>query len=681
MSFSFDDFRLPKSTPHFIFRTSKPGKFGSFIDHKWEEVTAIRKAMLEELEDEFRQGIERGSEELRVDLAVVLRALDKKEEAIEELEKAESRKDRHAYYPLGRLYLEQEDLSSGEDNEGTTLSAITGYLQKAIQLDPDNIPAHFFLGKALKELIQQESNDQIIEAFDTYLKAGSPLGFEDVAQEFLNSQNPKLQLKANLKEAKDDLESEELADAIKLLEKVIEIEEEERFYEKYAEDNWNELEEKEKEEAEMAGRDLVEALFFLGQAYERAGNLPKAIDAYRRAKKIKVSFLGLNKAFSEALSNFYKNWDLVEDGIQAFAELHASVPIKSENEAARKELIGKKEHLQLIRSVIGGNSNSWVQTYYSNTVGEVPEEDDQYLFRMDVSPSGEEILVSQEEGRKLLIINSVGKEIAAFEPQPSTILAAKFSPDGSLILISLRDKTIKLLNRGGKEIIELTGHTDPVACLAFSPDGTLMLTGSGDTADGGSDNIVRLFNMEGTLIQVFEGYGNQISALSFSPDQSNILVASIDGKVHIFKVDGKLLNELDTEGKTVTSASFSPDGSRVLTTGTDGYVAIWTKLGKEYISHPLEEINISEDIFFGAFSSDAQKLIVTTEIGQMFILDTKGNVKETILTPEGPFTYASFIDQDEKVVGVNSFGYAYIWESPKAQWRRLVAYGQEQLKK
>ena len=670
----------PKRIPHFVFKTFKPGRFGSFIDPKWEEVAAIKKAMLEELEDEFRQGIERGSEELRVDLAVVLRALDKKEEAIEELEKAESRKDRHAYYPLGRMYLEHGALRSGEDNDGTTLSAITGYLQKAIQLDPDNIPAHFFLGKALKELIQQESNEKIIEVFETYLQADAPLGFEEEAQSFLNSQNPKLQLKANLKEAKEELENEELADAIKLLEKVIEIEEEERFYGEYAEGDWNELEKREREAAETAGRDLVEALFFLGQAYERVGNLSKALEAYRRAKTIKVNFLGLEQAFGETLWDFYKDTSMLSEGIQAFHDRYSAITEDSENKQEKKALQKRKEELLLIRNVIGGVSDTWIETFASSSIVDVEGDfNTQVLCRMDVSPDGKEILLKAEDSHDLLLADLEGIPQVELKGHKDIILCAAYSPDGSLILSSSKDKTVRLWNREGQEVMKLTGHEEAVSCLAFSADGNFMLTASGDTDSQGDDYKVRLYDSQGNLLQTMAGFEDQISSVAFSPDQASILTASVDGKVCLWDLEGQLQHKLDVGDNAITSATFSPDGVHILLTGTDHYLALWKDRGGKWEPNIFNKV--AENTYHGTFSSDGKRMLITTEIGKMLLLSLQGKILETIQTPEVPITYASFVDEEERIYGVSSFGHAYIWESPKAQWRKLVAYGQKQLKK
>jgi cytochrome c-type biogenesis protein CcmH/NrfG len=60
-------------------------------------------------------------------------------------------------------------------------------LRLATQQDPNNVTAHYYLGQALRAMVEQEILTEAERAFETYLEGGSPLGKEEEVQEFLRS--------------------------------------------------------------------------------------------------------------------------------------------------------------------------------------------------------------------------------------------------------------------------------------------------------------------------------------------------------------------------------------------------------------------------------------------------------------------------------------------------------------
>jgi tetratricopeptide (TPR) repeat protein len=82
-----------------------------------------------------------------------------------------------AYYWLGRVLCESKQDPAWAVSE----------LRLATQQSPDNIAAHYYLGKALRALVEQEILTEAEQAYQTYLNAGSPLGQQEEVQEFLKS--------------------------------------------------------------------------------------------------------------------------------------------------------------------------------------------------------------------------------------------------------------------------------------------------------------------------------------------------------------------------------------------------------------------------------------------------------------------------------------------------------------
>ncbi|MCT7975893.1 caspase family protein [Laspinema olomoucense] len=82
-----------------------------------------------------------------------------------------------AHYWLGRVLYESKRDPARAVSE----------LRLATEQNPDNYAAHYYLGKALRALVEQKILTEAERAFQTYLQAGAPWGEEDKIQEFLNS--------------------------------------------------------------------------------------------------------------------------------------------------------------------------------------------------------------------------------------------------------------------------------------------------------------------------------------------------------------------------------------------------------------------------------------------------------------------------------------------------------------
>lgn len=60
-------------------------------------------------------------------------------------------------------------------------------LRQAKNLDPENPAINYYLGKAIRALVERESLVEPEDAFKNYLKAGAPLGEEVEVRQFLKS--------------------------------------------------------------------------------------------------------------------------------------------------------------------------------------------------------------------------------------------------------------------------------------------------------------------------------------------------------------------------------------------------------------------------------------------------------------------------------------------------------------
>ncbi len=62
-------------------------------------------------------------------------------------------------------------------------------LKEAVRLDPENARAYYYLGQAIRAMVEHETLARAEEALEHYLAQGAPLGHEDEVREFLGSRN------------------------------------------------------------------------------------------------------------------------------------------------------------------------------------------------------------------------------------------------------------------------------------------------------------------------------------------------------------------------------------------------------------------------------------------------------------------------------------------------------------
>jgi len=80
-------------------------------------------------------------------------------------------------YHLGRVLCEGE----------LDFDRAVSQLEEAVRLDPGNIAAHYYLGRAIQEQIARNTSRRAEEALRVYLLNGAPLGHEDEVRELIGS--------------------------------------------------------------------------------------------------------------------------------------------------------------------------------------------------------------------------------------------------------------------------------------------------------------------------------------------------------------------------------------------------------------------------------------------------------------------------------------------------------------
>jgi len=169
--------------------------------------------------------------------------------------------------------------------------------------------------------------------------------------------------------------------------------------------------------------------------------------------------------------------------------------------------------------------------------------------------------------------------------------AVAFSPDGSHVLASSQDNTIKVYALATQARVQLlAGHTDWVNSAQFHPaDANRVVSCSDDRTIRAWDvaagrQVARVMfesKTKATFGQTHDGF---VWGACFSPDGALICTCSADHTARLWDaVSGEQLFQLTGHDDEVTSCHFNHDGRLVVTGSDDKSVRVWrTNTGEQW---------------------------------------------------------------------------------------------------
>jgi WD40 repeat protein len=163
-----------------------------------------------------------------------------------------------------------------------------------------------------------------------------------------------------------------------------------------------------------------------------------------------------------------------------------------------------------------------------------------------------------------------------------------FNADGSRIITSSFTRQENRLwdAKSGSGLMVMKGNA-----AKFSPDGSLVLLYSWGYGEPDPANYTAsLVNARtGTLSATLSGHDGNLSSGSFSPDSSRVVTASEDKTARLWQAaNGELIAVLRGHSDKVTDAQFSPNDDFILTNSADGTLRLWNaKTGT-----PVRTINV-----------------------------------------------------------------------------------------
>ncbi len=201
--------------------------------------------------------------------------------------------------------------------------------------------------------------------------------------------------------------------------------------------------------------------------------------------------------------------------------------------------------------------------------------------------------------KRFFVLNlKTGQTLGPFLDHEGRITGLAFSPDGSHLVSTSEDRTVRLwdLAHPSKPIV-MTGHQLFVRHPLYRADGTRFLTCS-------ADGTIRQWNAaDGSDVgQPYDRHTGGIYSAAYSPDGEWIASTGEDRTIHIWKADGREVRAI-LHGHTneVQSLSFSRDGRHLLSTSSDHSIRIWAL---DHQSNPENWKEHSSSVYPLSFSPD-----------------------------------------------------------------------------
>jgi WD40 repeat protein len=223
-----------------------------------------------------------------------------------------------------------------------------------------------------------------------------------------------------------------------------------------------------------------------------------------------------------------------------------------------------------------------------------------------ISPDGNLIAVSGNEGGIWIWDTTTLEEIATYRGHEGAVRAIEFSPDGKILATGSDDLTIRLWRTDDYgEVALLEGHEGFIFDLDFDQAGNLLASGGGDPyqpmsldVEPRGDNSLRLWDVDSaTQVGVLEGHRISISDIDFHPSDRMLVSASgEENRVRFWNTEQYAeLSILEYPGPG--SVSFSPDGNLLAITTYNGVVIRDLETNSDVMTLTGHEGSITEVVF------------------------------------------------------------------------------------
>ncbi len=220
------------------------------------------------------------------------------------------------------------------------------------------------------------------------------------------------------------------------------------------------------------------------------------------------------------------------------------------------------------------------------------------LVALRFSNDGSRLFTASYDKRALMLDASTLAPLGSFVYWDA-FFALDLDHDGNTVALASRDATILLWDTRTGKAESLRGHDAPVQAAAFTPDGDRILS-------AGADGTLRLWKTAVTRpARIFTGHRTYIPAVALSPDGKLLASSSWDRTVKIWDIAGEREVRSIEYAEVCHAVAFSPDGKLLATAGQDRRIRLFPPAGE---APPVTLEGHEDGVYSIAFSPDGKLL-------------------------------------------------------------------------
>ena len=274
-----------------------------------------------------------------------------------------------------------------------------------------------------------------------------------------------------------------------------------------------------------------------------------------------------------------------------------------------------------------------------------------------LSPDGSTVMFSLEDGTMRLLDAATGAAQAVWRGHQARVKGIAFSPDGLLAASGSDDMTVRVWDRAsGKTIRVLTGHTAWVWGVRFSPDGRHL-------ASSGDDQTIRIWRVsDGVCEHVIRGHNHWVRPMVFHPTNAVLVSAGDDQTVRMWELHGgKLMWMQQGYANWIRALSFQPTTGRLAVATADHHIRMWQPGESRLVATLKGHSNVVTAL---AHSHDGHVLVSGAVDATARVWDVSGSRAEAmhVLRGHQAQLYAVAANRDGSVIATGSADHtAMLW--------------------